>query len=218
MELQNLTVNTRETQGKGPARQMRAKGNVPAVVYGGGKDPVQVSINIKDLERVLHGRMGEHAVVQLDVSGNPELNSPALLKAVQHHPIEGYVLHADFMRIRLDERIETVVPIVLTGQPQGVVLGGVLEHTLRSIEVECLALEVPSEFAVDVLALGIGESIHVGSIQAPEGVRILTDPDRVIASIHVPRALASETAQAAEGEEAGEAKEGAAEGEAKKEG
>jgi len=220
MELQNLTVSTRDGRGTGLARQLRAKGSVPGVVYGGGRDPVQVTINLKDFERILHSRMGEHAVVQLEVAERPELTSPALLKAVQHDPVQGFILHADFLRIRLDERIQTVVPIVLTGHAEGVVKGGVLEHTLREAEVECLALEVPAELVVDVTNLDIASSLHVSDIQVPEGVTILTDPGRVVASIQVPRALVAEAVEVAEGEEA-EAAEGeeaeAAEGESKKE-
>ncbi len=210
MELQNLKVSMRDGRGKGPARQLRVKGSVPGVVYGGGRDPVPVLINLKDFEHILHSRMGEHAVVQLEVPERPELNSPALLKSVQHDPIKGSILHADFLRIRLDERIQTVVSIVLTGHAEGVVKGGVLEHTLREVEVECLALEVPAELVVDVTNLDIGSSLHVSDIRAPEGVTIVTDPGRVVASIQVPRALAAEAVTVAEGEEA------AAEGEEKK--
>jgi len=220
MELQNLIVSTRDGRGKGPARQLRVKGSVPGVVYGGGRDPLPVAINRKDFERILHGRMGEHAVVQLEVAERPELNSPALLKSVQHDPVKGSILHADFLRIRLDERIQTVVPIVLTGHAQGVVKGGVLEHTLREVEVECLALEVPAELVVDVTGLDIASSLHVSDIQAPEGVTILTDPGRVVASVQVPRVLAAEAVAVAEAEEA-KAAEGeeaeAAEGQSKKE-
>lgn len=212
MELQNLTVETRENKGKGPARQTRAIGRVPAVVYGGDAEPLSITINLRDFEKLLHSRFGSHAVVQLDVAGNPGANSPALLKSVQRHPLRGYVQHADFLRIRLDQRIETVVPIELTGQPIGVVSGGVLEHQLREVEVECLALDVPEKILVDVSGLDINGTIHVSELPIPEGITVLSDPDRPVASVIVPRALMESTQAAEETEEGadGEKKEGEA--------
>ncbi len=218
MELQNLSVSKREGKGKGSSHQTRVKGLIPGVVYGGGQDPLHIVVNTKVFEKLLHGRFGEHAVVQLEVEGAPDLNSPALLKQVQRHPLKEHVLHADFLRIRLDERIETVVPIELTGQAAGVVEGGVLEHQLREVEVECLALEVPEHILVDVSRLNIGDSVHVSDLIVPEGIKVLTDPERPVASVTVPRAMveaapAEAAAEGAEGE--GEKKEG--EGEKKKE-
>ena len=216
MELQNLTVETRDSKGKGPARQTRATGRVPAVVYGGDAEPLSVTINLRDFEKLLHGRFGSHAVVQLDVAGKPECNSPALLKSVQRHPLKGFVLHADFLRIRLDQRIETVVPIELTGQPIGVVSGGVLEHQLRELEVECLALDVPEKILVDVSGLQINDTVHVSELAIPEGITVLSDPDRPVASVIVPRALTEAAPAEAEGAEGAEGEE--KEGEEKKEG
>jgi len=214
MELPNLTVSIREGKGKGAARRVRRGGEVPGMVYGGGREPVSVIINLKEFQRLLHGGAGEHAVLQLVVTGRPELGSPALLKMVQRHPVSENILHADFLRIRLDERIQTFVPTAIVGQAKGVVDGGVLEQTLREIEVECLALEVPAQITVDVSELGIGDSIHVSQLVPPEGVRILTEGDRTVVSIHVPRVIreAVEEAEAvpAEGEE-GAPKEGEAE-------
>ena len=144
MELQKLAIDIREeADGKGANHRLRKTGQVPVVLYGGSKESVSVQVNEKEFVQLIRGRGGEHAIVQLECSSQPALNSPAMLKAVQHHPIRGNVLHADFMRIRLDERIRTVVPLVLTGQPKGVVEGGILDHQVRELEVECLALEVP---------------------------------------------------------------------------
>jgi len=159
------------------------------VLYGGDKEPLSLTLDKREFEKVLHGRGGEHAVVQITVSGSPETNCPALIKSVQHHPVRGEIVHADFLRIRLDERITTLVPIVLRGQAKGVVDGGVLDHQLRELEVECLALEVPEEIVVDVTDLALGDSIHVSAIQAPPNVKIVTEPDRTVAAVHAPRVL-----------------------------
>ncbi len=210
MELQTLNVRTRSASGKGAAHQTRCGESVPTVLYGGGQDSVSLAVNKKELLKVLHGRGGEHAVLQLAVVDKPELSGPAMIKEVQHHPLKGQVLHADFQRIRLDERITTLVQVVLVGQSPGVVAGGVLDQQLRELEVECLALEVPEKIEVDVSQLNLGDSIHVSAVQTARGVAIITDPDRTVAAVHVPRSLTS-------GEETA-AKEGEGEGEAKVEG
>lgn len=206
MELQYLNVSLRDGSGKGPARRTRAKGLVPAVVYGGEGDVVSINIDRRVFEQLVHGRYGEHAVVQLEVKERPEVSSPALLKEVQHHPVNGRIVHADFMRIRLDERIQTVASVVLIGQARGIVDGGVLDHQMREIEIECLALEVPEKIEVDITELTIGHSITVSALNIPEGVTVLSDPDRPVVTVHAPRvaevAEAAPVAEAAEGEKA----------------
>jgi len=215
MELQNLKVSTRETRGKGPAGRIRAAGEVPGVLYGNGKDPLALSVNRKVFEHLVHGKFGEHAVVQLDVEGHPEWNSPALLKSVQHHPVSEEILHADFLRIRLDQRIQTLVPLNLVGHARGVVEGGIVEALLRQVEVECLALEVPASIDIDITDMGIGDIVHVAQLTVPEEVTVMTDPERPVVSIHMPRVVAAVEEEAVvEGEgEAGEGTETAAEGE-----
>jgi len=210
MKLQSLQAQAREDVGKTGARDTRNSGKVPSVLYGGGQDTLSVSVDAREFDHLVHGRAGEHAIVQLEIEDKPDLGGPALLKAVQHHPIRGDVLHADFQRIRLDERLITSVPLVLTGQARGVVEGGVLDHQLREVEVECLALEVPEELTIDVTELEIGQGLHVSDLVAPENVTIVTDVERAIVAVHAPRLLRAaeeEEAEAAEGEE-GEGEEG----------
>jgi large subunit ribosomal protein L25 len=201
MELQTLKVQIRHGNGKGKARQTRREGYVPGVVYGGGKDPVSVRMNARDFFRLTHGRGGEHAILQLEVEGDAAQSGPAQLKAIQRHPIRGQAIHADFLRISLDERITTMVPVQIEGRAPGVVEGGMLEVVLREIEVECRALEVPEALILDVSELELGQSLPVSALVAPENVTIVTDPERTVVSIHAPR-VAEEAAEAAEGEEA----------------
>lgn len=200
MQLASLKAKSRKAGGKGPARQLRRDGAIPGVLYGGGGQPVTLAFNTREFEHLIHGRTGEHAIVQLDVEDDAALSSPALLKEVQHHPVRGSILHVDFQRIRLDERITTRVPIVLTGQAKGVVEGGVMDHQLREVEVQCLALEVPDSISVDVSNLGIGDTLHVAQLMAPENVTIVTDPDRNVVAVHAPRLLRAAAAEAAEAE------------------
>lgn len=223
MDLQALQVSARKDTGKKAARKVRGEGHVPLVLYGGDKEPVGLSVNERLLDLLLHGKAGEHAIVQLDVKDNPELNTPALIKEVQHHKVQGNVLHADFMRIRLDEKIITLVAVKILGQAVGIVEGGVLDHVLREIEVECLALEVPDSFEADVTNLAIGDSLKVSDLTSPDNVAILTDPTRTLIAIHAPRVIEEEApAELEEGEipegEEGETPEGEGEGEGKGEG
>ncbi|HOZ48338.1 MAG TPA: 50S ribosomal protein L25 [Candidatus Hydrogenedentes bacterium] len=207
MKIQTLKVKTRSGRGTGAARKLRQAGEVPGILYGGTGEAVGIRLNARAFERMLHAHAGEQAVVQLDVEDQPELSTPALLKVVQHHPVRGDAIHADFLRIRLDERITTIVPIRSEGRPVGVADGGILDHQLREVEVECLALDVPEEIRVDVSALNVGDSLHVSEIVPPEGVTIVTDPARVIAAVHAPRLAATEEVPAEGAEEGAEAKE-----------
>jgi len=205
MELQTLSATSRDASGKGAARRTRGAGAVPAVLYGQGKEAVCLKLDAKVFQHLIHSHRGSHAVVQLDVTDNPEWSSPALVKSLQYHPLRGDIVHADFLRIRLDERIETSVPVTLQGQAKGIIEGGVVDHQLREVEVECMALEVPEELFVDVTGLSIGDSLHVRDLQVPPNVAFLTDPDRVVVSVFLPRVVKAAT----EGEEAAVPVEGA---------
>ena len=197
MELQSLKASTRMAGGKGVARQARAQGALPAVLYGGDQGPVSLKLDLHQFDLLVHGRGGEHAIVQIEVQDEPAFSTPALLKAIQRHPARGNILHADFLRIRLDERIATIVQIRAVGQPIGVIEGGVLDQQLREVEVECLALEVPDEIVVDISGLHIGDSIHAGQLTPPENVTILTDPERPVVAVHAPRVVKEEAPEEA---------------------
>lgn len=201
MELQTLKVATRQASGKEKVRKVRKMGSVPGVLYGGDQDAVSLSVSLRAFEMLIHhAHGGKHAIVQLEVDDNAALNTPALIKAVQYHPLRGTPLHADFLRIRLDEKITTQIAVRVVGQAPGIVDGGVLDQQMREIEVECLALQVPDEVVVDVSGLHINEAIHVSAIQVPEGVTIISEPERIVVSVHPPRVV-KETAEGAEGAE-----------------
>ncbi len=208
MELQTLTASKRDDKGTGPARRARQDGFIPGVVYGGDAEPLMIQVELREFSRLIHGKGGEHAIVQLNIAEQPSLGGPALLKEVQHHPHRGHILHADFQRISLDERISTVVPIVLEGRAPGVAEGGVLDHILRELEVECRALEVPESITVDVSELAINDSILVESLVVPSNVTVVTPGDHMVVVVHPPRveqAVEAE-AEAAEPEVIGQKK------------
>lgn len=210
MDIQSIKVNTRSQTGKGPARRKRSAGSIPAVLYGENQEAVSIAVNAKEFEHLVHGSQGEHAVLQVVVEDRPELSGPSMIKAVQYHPIREHVIHADFLRIKLDETIQTLIPINITGRCKGIVEGGVPDQQLRELEIECLPLYVPEQFDVDITELHIGDLLHVSDLTAPENVTFLTDPERTIIAIQAPRVATAE--ETGEDEEVAEgAAEGAAE-------
>ncbi|MBL7646638.1 MAG: 50S ribosomal protein L25 [Candidatus Hydrogenedentes bacterium] len=190
MELQTINISTREESGKGPARRRRVTGSIPAVMYGEKKGVVSVMVNAKAFVSALHGSQGEHAIMQANVEDKPELSGPVLVKAVQHHPVKEHIIHADLLRIDLAKPIHTLVPLALVGQCPGIVEGGVPDQPLRELEIECLPLDTPAHLDVDISELRIGGLLHVADLKVPDNIKVVTDPDRTIITIHPPRVVA----------------------------
>lgn len=209
MELK-LVAERREGAGKGVARKLRAAGRVPAVVYGRGMEPIPVSVDAKELYHVLH-RGGANVLLDLVVDGEPHL---ALAREVQRDHIRNRYVHVDFLAVSRTEKITVSVPIQVIGESVGVKAGGVLEHHLWEVEAECLPGDVPEAIEVDVSALGVGDSLKVGDLVAPEGVEIVSPPEELVLAVVPPQArevAAVPVAAEAEGpaaEAAGESGEG----------
>ena len=215
MELQMLKVATRSESGKGGARQVRRSGSIPGVLYGLSVDPVQLKVNAREFNILLQGGRGAHAMLQLEFIDQPELNGPAMIKAIQYHPVRDNVTHTDFLRIDLSKKIDTAVPIRFEGNALGVIEGGVIDYQTREIEISCLPTEVPDAIVINIEALEIGDSIHVRDLVIPENVELLTSADRAVAAVHAPRVIVEEVVAEEEALAEGEAAEGeAAEGEA----
>jgi large subunit ribosomal protein L25 len=180
MERVTLSVEKRGRLGKGGARTLRSRGSIPAVVYKGGSSlPVQLSG--KELSYFISRTAGEQVIVNLKFSGDTK---QAILKEYQVDPVSGKVLHADFQEISATEVIKVVVHVVLHGEAIGVKRDkGVLQHGLREVEIECLPDKIPGHFVLDVSDLTIGQALHVRDIKPAEGIRILTDPHEVLASV-----------------------------------
>lgn len=183
-----LTITTRAEQGTRPVRRLRRQGLVPAVVYGRDMESLSVSVNHRELVRLLRSKKGEHALVTLRLEGGKAWEKPALVHAVQHDPVDDHVVHVDFHAILLTEQVKVKVLLVLTGEPVGVKQeGGILEHFLREVEVECLPTEIPTGVEFDVSALKIGDTVHVRELVPPKGAKILSDPEGVIVSVQKPK-------------------------------
>jgi len=228
MAIVSLEAAHRPDKGKGVARKLRAGGRVPGVYYGRGEDSIALTVALKDLHTVLDAADGSNVIVDLKLSGAAAKDRKALIREIQRDPVAGTVLHLDLQHISLTERITVEVPIVLVGTPTGVKDGGgILEHLLREVEVECLPTDIPSKLEVDVSGLAIGDSLHVSDLKLQNG-EILTEADRAIAAVVPPTVLEeakpAEEGAAAEPEVIGakekdeEAEEGGKEGKAPKEG
>jgi len=198
MEQQLLEAKLRTKKGKVYSRKLRKEGLIPAVLYGGSKDPLPVEVNIRDLERIFLSGEGSNIIINLqfsNVNGNPV--EAVLIKDFQQDPVTSAFLHVDFLRVSLKEKITAHVPLVLVGEAPGVKETGILEHFLRELTIRCLPLEIPRHIEVDVSQLKIGESIHARDLKVPKGIEVLSDPDQVVVTIGVPSKLEVEEVVAA---------------------
>jgi len=158
------------------------------VVYGKQMKPVSVTVNARELNKLMQSKSGEHALITLQLEGSGAWEKPVLVRAVQHDPIDGHILHVDFHAVVLTKRLKVKVPVMLKGEPVGVKLdGGVLEHFLREIEVECLPTEIPANVEFDISALTIGQTVHVSDLTPPTNAKIMSDLEGVIASVQKPK-------------------------------
>jgi len=189
MAMQSLQSDRRTEAGKGVARKLRRAGRIPAVYYGRGETPIPIAIGLKELEEIIHKSGGSNVIVDLKVEGDGAGDRKAIIREIQRDPVEGSILHLDLQHISLTERITVEVPIVLIGTPIGVKDGGgILEHLLREVEVECLPTDIPSKLEVEVSGLNIGDSLHVSDLKA-DRVTIKTEADRAIAAVVPPTIL-----------------------------
>ncbi|MGD9727505.1 MAG: 50S ribosomal protein L25 [Nitrospiraceae bacterium] len=183
----DLAVEARQGVGKGPARQLRRAGKVPAVLYGQG-ECLLLTVNPDDLVKILRSHAGATALISLTVDGASSKTSRiALLRDYQVDPITGQVLHADLFEVLMDKPIREKVPVTLIGgQPLGLKDGGILHHNMRELHIECLPSVLPDSIEVDASQLGINQGIHLKEVPPRDGVRFLDDPEQMIVSVAAP--------------------------------
>ena len=181
-----LKAEPRTTTGRSAARRLKARGIVPAVVYGGKEKSQPLQISARDINAMLSHASGENILVELEIAGS-KATKTALLQEVQHSPVGGDILHVDFHAISMDEKIEANVPLEPLGIATGVKnFGGLLDQNIRSLTVECFPKDLPDKITVDVSALNIGDSIHVRDIKLPQGVVAKVQPDLTAFSVAAP--------------------------------
>ena len=209
-----LKAKVREGVGKQSANRVRLAGFIPAVLYGEGEEPLPLAVNYKEFYPVLHTRARENVILDLAIEGAGHGDYKAIIREIQYHPVRRDILHVDFQHISMTKEIVVKVPIVVVGESVGVKShGGILEHLLREIEIQCLPTAIPDQVTVDVSNLDIGDSLQVKHLMI-EGLKLVTDPDSSVMTVVAPTVIEEVKVEAAaEGAEAAPA-EGEAEGEA----
>lgn len=184
MEKVTLEAVSREGIGvKGALSQIRAEKKVPAVVYGGHKEPVSITVAVKDLEKIM--KAGKNTLVEMTLNGAKEL---VLVKEVQFHAVTDKPIHADFQRVSMKDKMDVVVPLKLEGTPADVAqYGAIIEHIMREIEVRALVSAIPHEIVVDITPMTINKGILAGDIKLPQGVELITDAEAPVVHLAIPK-------------------------------
>jgi large subunit ribosomal protein L25 len=177
-----VAAEARTSRGKNEARRVRVSGRIPAVIYGAFKDPVAVSVNPKDILKIVRSKTGHNSIFDVEVPGTEK--TPVIVADEQYHPVKGTLMHIDLKRIDLTRKLRVSIPVHTRGDAKGVKQqGGVLDVVSKRIEIECIPDDIPDEYIVDVTELMIGNSIRVKELAVKEGVRVLTSPEVVIAHV-----------------------------------
>jgi large subunit ribosomal protein L25 len=193
-----LKAERRDSVGRSAARKLKARGIVPAVIYGAKDKPQPLQVAARDITAMLSHASGENILVELEIDGD-KANRMALVQEVQHSPVGGDILHVDFHAISMDEKIHAEVPLETVGISNGVKnFGGLLEQSLRTLPIECLPQDLPDRITVDVSAMNIGDTIHVRDIQLPPGVTAKAQLDLTALSVLAPAVEEEPAAVAAE--------------------
>ncbi|MBQ8844133.1 MAG: 50S ribosomal protein L25 [Elusimicrobiaceae bacterium] len=194
MEELNITATIRTGEGvKGELSKIRAEKKVPAVIYGGHKNPVSITITMKDLEKIV--KAGKNTIVEINL---PEGKEQALIKEIQYHVVTDLPIHADFQRVSLKDTMDVVVPVKLVGESADVKThGAMVEHILREIEVRALVSNIPHEIEVDITNVTITSGISAGDIKLPKGVELITDAQAPVVHLALPKEEEASSADAA---------------------
>jgi large subunit ribosomal protein L25 len=191
-----VEASLREERGKNAARRLRISGQVPGTLYGGKRDALAIAVNARQVVAILKSESGHNTIFKLKVAGQGE--DSVMVKDWQVDPVRGSLLHVDLQRIAMDERIRVKVPVHTFGEPEGVKLqGGIFETVTREVEIECLPADIPEEFRVDVTPLTIGKHLRAADLPFdPSKIKLVTDPQRVIAHVVALRAEEEKPAEA----------------------
>jgi len=199
-ESNNLEAQPRVAGNKNEARRVRRGGKIPAVVYGAGKDSAPVSVDPRQVLRILHSETGHNTIFDLSLDGQ---STKAMIVDWQYEPIKGKLLHIDLQRIAMDRKLTVTVPIELKGEPEGVkTQGGLLEQMLREVEIECLPGDIPSFIELDVSSLVFGKVLRVSDLPKSDKIEYVTEENQPVAHITTvkeevvatPEAVAAEAA------------------------
>jgi large subunit ribosomal protein L25 len=190
-----LPAELRFETGKGPARRLRAAGRVPAVFYGRKTEAISLSVNEREFRKLLE-RAGTNPLFDLQIQDGEKANKQtALLKERQVRPVDGTLIHLDFIEIFMDELVEVSIPLHFEGKPVGLEKGGMLQPTVREVLVSCLPGDVPDSITVDTTELDMGHALHIGELILPEGVSTLQDPSIAVVAVVAPKRVEEEVVE-----------------------
>ncbi|MBN1764576.1 MAG: 50S ribosomal protein L25 [Sedimentisphaerales bacterium] len=174
-----LKAQRRESKGTRASRRLRTQGQVPAILYGHKEEPVAVTLNYHDLALELQHH---HRLLEVELEGKKQ---QLLLKDVQYDFLGDKIIHVDLARVSLDERVTVTVEVVLKGTPVGVTDGGLLDHILTEVEMECQVTTIPESIKANIANLKIGDSLTAGDLVLPRGADLVTDPSATIATVRI---------------------------------
>jgi len=195
----SLSAEMRSSRGTGDARKLRQNGQVPAVIYGHGREPQSLTINTREIDKLLTQIAAESTVIELSVGGR---TAQTLIREIQRHPFKRHLVHIDFQELVAGEKVTVSVPLRFMGTPDGVRLsGGILEEVMHQVHIRVDPSAIPDHIDVDVTPLTIGHNLHVRDLKLPEGLTVLDEAGATICLVAAPKAAAETTG--AEGEATG---------------
>ena len=203
-----LAAQKREVNGTSASKRLRREGVVPAVVYGSQQRAYMIQVKENIFSDVFRKQSSENFLVNLEIEGADEKSKLAFVQDIQRNPLTGGFVHVDFRAVQDDEIISATVPVVLEGESEGVKEGGLLEHLLHSLEIQCKPADLPEGISHNVSDVGLGESVKVGELNFPEGVTTKMDDDVLVLLVAKSRAAVSEDADSADEDEATTTEEG----------
>ncbi len=186
MDQVSLSAERRQGSGTSPSRQLRAEGGVPSVLYGRGLDSTPLTVDRRELYAALHTEAGTNALINLEVGSDKYLT---VARELQRHPVRGDIIHLDFIRIVLDEKITAEVGIDYMGEPEGAKEGGILETIRTSVTISALPTDIPASIQLDISALEVGDTLSAADLPVIEGVEYLEDPEAPLVNVIIPRIL-----------------------------
>ena len=201
MATMQLKTTIRTETGKGPARKLRSGGKLPAIFYGPKANPIMLSIDYVQLKKMLKGKSAENIIFDLRIdSGEKGQSKKVMIKEIQRDPVTRDYLHVDLYEIAMEKEIEINIPVYLINTPIGVSEGGILEHIRRELKVSCMPKNLVDKIDIDVSGLDIGQSIYIGDISFPPGLKPKEDANLTIATVVAPTTTAKEEEEVKETE------------------
>lgn len=197
-----ISARIRENKGKGTAKKLRRDNQIPAIFYGQNTNPLMLALDYSDLHKILRQTAGDNIILGLQIESEKGSDSrTVMLKELQIDPIKDTYLHADFHEIFMDKEITVDVPLRLLNTPQGATKGGILQHVRREITISCLPDRLMESISVDVSGLDIGDALHIGDIELPDGVKTTQEVNLTVAVVMAPAVVSLEEEEVEEIEE-----------------